>query len=64
MNNGVVYFGGLLLIIAVSVLSMFLMRQFSMAVTTVDVIEVEPGVRCARMVTADGAAIDCWRTPE
>lgn len=43
---------------------MFSMRQFSLAVTTVDVIEVEPGVRCARTVTADGAAISCWVVPQ
>jgi hypothetical protein len=41
-------------------LIMFGVRQFSLAITTVDVIEVEPGVRCARMVTTDGAAISCW----
>lgn len=40
---------------------LFMARQFSLAVTTVDVVEVEPGVRCARMVTADGAAISCWQ---
>lgn len=50
---------GLLIIGAV----MFSMRQFSLAVTTVDVIEPEPGVKCARMVTADGAAISCWVVP-
>ena len=41
---------------------LFLVRGFSNAVTTVRVIEPEPGVRCAKMVTADGAAISCWLT--
>jgi hypothetical protein len=51
---------GLLIIAGV----MFSMRQFSLAVTSVDVIDVEPGVRCARMVTADGAAISCWKVEQ
>tara|TARA_R110000803_G_scaffold28727_2_gene66177 strand:+ start:114 stop:299 length:186 start_codon:yes stop_codon:yes gene_type:complete len=42
---------------------MFLLRVFSNSVTTVIVEEVRPGVECAKMVTADGAAIDCWYTP-
>ena len=37
------------------------MRKLSEATTTIEIIEAEPGVHCARMVTADGAAIDCWK---
>jgi small basic protein len=61
MNNDLkVYLAGFVFVIIVAVILMFAVRQFSLAITTVDVIEVEPGVRCARMVTADGAAISCW----
>jgi hypothetical protein len=55
-----VYLAAFVFVILVAVGLMFAVRQFSLAITTVDVIEVEPGVRCARMVTADGAAISCW----
>ncbi|MDP1931927.1 MAG: hypothetical protein Q8L60_10765 [Gammaproteobacteria bacterium] len=40
---------------------MFSMRYFSSFVTTITVEQVAPGVSCAKMVTADGAAISCWR---
>lgn len=40
---------------------MFLVRAFSNSATTVVVEEVAPGVMCAKMVTADGAAISCWK---
>lgn len=56
-----VIFAGVVFVIVLVAAIMFGVRQFSLAITTVDVIEVEPGVRCARMVTADGAAISCWR---
>jgi hypothetical protein len=61
MNNDFkVYLAGFVFMILILGAIMFGVRQFSLAITTVDVIEVEPGVRCARMVTADGAAISCW----
>lgn len=60
MNDLKVYLAAFVFVILVAVGLMFGVRQFSLAITTVDVIEVEPGVRCARMVTADGAAISCW----
>ena len=59
-NDWRVYLAAIVFAILVAVGLMFGVRQFSLAITTVDVIEVEPGVRCARMVTADGAAISCW----
>lgn len=43
---------------------MYVARLFSNATTPITVHEVEPGVRCAAMVTADGAAIDCWKSEE
>jgi hypothetical protein len=36
-------------------------RVASDAITTVEVIEPEPGVRCAKMLTTEGAAISCWK---
>ena len=60
MNNLKTYLAAVVLVILFVAAIMFAVRQFSLAITTVDVIEVEPGVRCARMVTADGAAISCW----
>jgi len=38
-------------------------RMFSNTVTPITVYEVEPGVKCATMVTAGGAAISCWQVP-
>ncbi len=37
------------------------MRLFSNATTPITVHEVESGIKCATMVTGDGAAIDCWK---
>jgi hypothetical protein len=65
MNNDFkTYLAAVVFAILIAVVVMFGARQFSLAITTVDVIEVEPGVRCARMVTADGAAISCWEVGE
>jgi hypothetical protein len=61
MNNFKFIFAGVVFAIFIVGGVMFAVRQFSLAITTVDVIEVDPGVRCARMVTADGAAISCWQ---
>lgn len=49
------------LFIAILFVMMSVARYFSSATTTILVEEVEPGVRCARVVTGDGAAIDCWK---
>jgi hypothetical protein len=40
---------------------MYGMRMFSSVSTPITVHEVSDGVRCATMVTGDGAAIDCWK---
>jgi len=40
---------------------MWMGRVASDAITTVEVIEPEPGVRCAKMLTTEGAAISCWK---
>ena len=36
-------------------------RVASDAITTGEVIEPEPGVHCAKMLTTEGAAISCWK---
>ncbi len=36
-------------------------RVASDAITTVEVIEPEKGVHCAKMLTTEGAAISCWK---
>ncbi len=40
----------------------YVWRKASNAVTPLAIREAEPGIRCATLVTADGAAIDCWET--
>ena len=40
--------------------SVYVFRYLSNSTAPVVVIEVVPGVLCAKLVTADGAAIDCW----
>ena len=41
--------------------TMWLRRAIYNVVTTVTVDEEYPGILCAKLVTRDGAAIDCWR---
>jgi hypothetical protein len=41
--------------------AMWLRRAVYNVVTTVTVDEEYPGILCAKLVTRDGAAIDCWR---
>jgi hypothetical protein len=41
--------------------TMWLRRAVYNVVTTVTVNEEYPGILCAKLVTRDGAAIDCWR---
>lgn len=36
-------------------------RLINNAATPITVTEVEKGVKCASMVTADGAALSCWK---
>lgn len=38
-----------------------LFRWFSGATIVVKVIEPEPGIHCAKLVSGDGVAVDCWR---
>jgi nitrate reductase gamma subunit len=48
-------------IVAVIGTTMWLRRAIYNVVTTVTVDEEYPGILCAKLVTRDGAAIDCWR---
>jgi Flp pilus assembly protein CpaB len=48
-------------IVAVIGATMWLRRAVYNVVTTVTVDEEYPGILCAKLVTRDGAAIDCWR---
>jgi hypothetical protein len=48
-------------IVAVVGATMWLRRAIYNVVTTVTVDEEYPGILCAKLVTRDGAAIDCWR---
>jgi Flp pilus assembly protein CpaB len=48
-------------IVAVVGATMWLRRAVYNVVTTVTVDEEYPGILCAKLVTRDGAAIDCWR---
>ncbi len=41
--------------------TMWVRRAVYNVVTTVTVSEEYPGILCAKLVTRDGAAIDCWR---
>jgi hypothetical protein len=65
MKQAILWF--VLAVIALAILSGIVMsmmwagRVASDAITTVEVIEPEPGVRCAKMLTTEGAAISCWK---
>ncbi len=59
-----IWAAGIVIIIAVVIGSMYGIRKFSEAVTPLTVHEVEPGVKCASMITADGVALDCWKVGE
>jgi hypothetical protein len=52
---------GVVLLVLIVGSTMWVRRAFYNVVTTVTVDEVYPGILCAKMVTRDGAAIDCWR---
>lgn len=55
---------GALGIVVVTIIIFIIMlstRWFSNATTPITVHEVEPGIKCATMVTSDGAAISCWQ---
>ena len=57
----IMYIIGALAVIALVGILMFTTRWFAQQVTPINVVEVEPGVHCAQMITSDGAAIDCWK---
>lgn len=65
MKQAILWF--VLAVIALAILAGVVMsmmwagRVASDAITTVEVIEPEPGVRCAKMLTTEGAAISCWK---
>ena len=40
---------------------LYVLRAFNNVATPITVHTVKEGVECATMVTADGAAIDCWK---
>ena len=64
MNNDLswkVVLAGVIAVVSFVMVMLYMMRLFSLAVSPVEVIDVAPGVQCARMVTTDGAAISCWR---
>jgi hypothetical protein len=62
MKEIIVSLAGLLVAGIVGMGAWWMFRAMSSAVTSVVVIEPEPGIRCAKVVTGDGAAIDCWET--
>lgn len=61
MKEKLLYAGFVLFLITAIGLLVFGVRLFSNATTPITVHEVEPGVKCATMVTSDGAAISCWK---
>jgi hypothetical protein len=40
---------------------MYAARLFSNATTPITMHQPKPGITCAAMVTADGAALSCWK---
>jgi hypothetical protein len=61
MKKAFEYTAAFVIVMAMIWVVMWTLRAFSNSVTTVTVEEVAPGVSCAKMVTADGAAISCWK---
>lgn len=64
MKTAIVVIGCIALVIAIAVSISTAVRQYSRAVTAIDAVEVEPGVKCASMVTSDGVALSCWKVNE
>lgn len=50
-----------LLLVGVGLGMIYGLRVFSEATVSVTVIEPTPGIRCAKLITSDGAAISCWK---
>lgn len=51
--------GGILFAIIIMMALAFGFRWFSTAITSIQISEPAPGVRCASIVTGDGAALHC-----
>lgn len=61
MKTTLMYIGAILATILMLFVILFSFRYFSNATTPVVLHQPKPGVTCATMVTADGAAISCWK---
>lgn len=49
------------ILLAVATLFAYGVKLFNNATTPILVTEVEKGVKCASLVTKDGAALSCWK---
>ena len=61
MNNFITAVVGFVAMFAIIFAVLYGIKLFSNVTTPITVHEVEAGIKCATMVTADGAAIDCWK---
>lgn len=61
MNEWGFAIGLTVVVLALSGVAGYGASRLSSATTPISVTEVEPGVRCASMVTYGGPAIDCWQ---
>lgn len=64
MRDTLIVLAAVVLIIGFIVSLGIVARQYSRVVTAIDVVEVEPGIKCASMVTSDGVALSCWKVNE
>lgn len=52
------------LVVAISAAVLWVRFAVSGAAASVHVFEPEQGIHCARVTTADGVAVDCWRVAQ
>lgn len=59
--NKLIYALGLVAIVLAGAFLAYGAKLYNNATTPIIVTEVEKGVKCASMVTKDGAALSCWK---
>jgi len=61
MKKNLIYIGMVILGVIILFSVIYGLRLFSNATTPLIVQQAEENVRCATLITGDGAAIDCWK---
>lgn len=61
MKESWIIAAGVIASLTIIVTVLWIRFAISNVAASVVVFDAEPGVRCVRVTTADGVAVDCWR---